>query len=95
MADLFSSRTLQGGCFFSFHLRLAAITVLALLVLVSPGRSGGARAAGATITLDPLTLLVFPSSAGSTELAPLLDVNIHFTRDERRLDAARGAGFTW
>ncbi len=49
----------------------------------------------ASLTLDPFTLPITPAPAGSSDLAPLLGVNIHFTRDERGLDAARAAGFRW
>ncbi len=47
------------------------------------------------ITLDPFTLPISPAPSGSSSLAPRLGVNIHFTRDDRGLDAARSAGFTW
>lgn len=66
-----------------------------LLALASPGHAGDTLAASTSITLDPLALPVTPAPAGSAQLAPLLGVNIHFTRDTRGLDAARSAGFTW
>ncbi len=69
---------------------LGRLAVLALLAFAPPARS-----AAASLTLDPFTLPVTPAPAGSAELAPLLGVNIHFTRDARALDAARSAGFTW
>ncbi len=61
-----------------------------------PGAGSPAGAVSAeSLVLDPFTLPVDPAPPGSADLAPLLGVNIHFTRDDRGLDAAREAGFTW
>lgn len=61
-----------------------------------PSSSGEAGSPVATpLVLDPFTLPITPAPAGCAELAPLLGVNIHFTRDDRGLDAARSSGFTW
>ena len=45
--------------------------------------------------LDPVHQKLIPGPASAGELLPALGVNIHFTRDDRALDAAKSAGFSW
>ncbi len=47
------------------------------------------------VTLDPLRQPVVAALADSGSLASRLGVNIHFTSDDRALDAARSAGIQW
>jgi hypothetical protein len=61
---------------------------MVLLAIVLPSATG-------QITLDPFTLPITPAPDGSAELASRLGVNIHFTQDDRALDAAKSAGFSW
>lgn len=84
---------------------LAAATLLA--ILIAPCLAGPATDSAPTIPtsianqvpksfiLNPFDMPVSPAPDGSEYLAPLLGVNIHFTRDDRGLDAARRAGFAW
>lgn len=72
---------------------LGVLTAVTLLAAAGADARGGA--AGAGISLDPFTLPIEPAPSGSGELAPLLGVNIHFTRDDAGLDAAASAGFAW
>ena len=45
--------------------------------------------------LDPAQEPLIPATTGSGDLLPRLGVNIHFTSDNRALDAARAAGLSW
>ena len=48
-----------------------------------------------SFTVDPATAAFAPIDAGSAQLSPRLGINIHFTKDDRALDAAKTAGVTW
>jgi hypothetical protein len=57
--------------------------------------AGAVSELSGTYTFDPETAKFSAIDAAAADLAPRLGVNIHFTSDDRALDAAQAAGFTW
>ena len=85
------------------HSPITGIKILAAdpLARHEPGTAGaidlddvtGLSSAG--FDLDPAHQPLIPAPPGSGDLLPRLGVNIHFTNDDRALDAAQAAGFSW
>lgn len=48
-----------------------------------------------SFALDPATMVRAPVPAGAARLRDRLGANIHFTSDDKALDALRDAGFRW
>lgn len=83
------------------HLPFKAISILAADPLQSSTAAGAidfdevTALTSAVFDLDPGRQPLLPAPAGSGDLLTRLGVNIHFTSDNRALDAARAAGLTW
>jgi uncharacterized protein (TIGR03382 family) len=83
------------------HLPIHAVALLANRVKDPLGDSGSVvfddlvAWQSLQLDLDPLGATLDPPPAETARFDDGLGVNIHFTQDDRALDAARAAGFTW
>lgn len=84
----------------SVHFPITALSILAADPPM-PGAVGAidfdeVTAVTSTVfDLDPARLPLIPAAPGAGDVLSRLGVNIHFTSDNRALDAARAAGLTW